>query len=249
VVKDKVVGFISIDSNIPGFFNDFHAERLRAFSLQAAIAIENTRLYTSSLHELEERKRAQASLKRANKKLQSQLEKIETLQAQLREQAIRDALTGMFNRRYLEEILPEKIKQCQARGLPLSLMMVDIDHFKVVNDNYGHQAGDEILQYLGELFQQKIGEKGIACRYGGEEFAIVLPEVDINESRQYAEAIRLAFKQHRHKSAKGSIQSTVSIGISCFPVHGQDGHGLLTAADNALYRAKYAGRNCIKIAE
>jgi diguanylate cyclase (GGDEF)-like protein/PAS domain S-box-containing protein len=249
VVKDKVVGFINVDSNIPGFFNHFHAERLRAFSLQAAIAIENTRLYTSNLHELEERKRAQASLKRANKKLQSQLEKIEALQAQLREQAIRDALTGLFNRRYLEEILPEKIKQCQSKDLPLSLMMVDIDHFKVVNDNYGHQAGDEILQYLGEIFQQKIGNEGIPCRYGGEEFIIVLPGMGVEKTLQYAETIRYAFEQYRHKAEKNSIQATVSIGIACLPLHGQNGHSLLTAADNALYKAKDAGRNCVKIAE
>lgn len=249
VVKNKVVGFISIDSNIPDFFNNKQAERLQAFSAQAAIAIENTRLYTNSQHELEERKRAQARLKRANKKLQAQLEKIEALQTKLKEQSIRDALTGLFNRRYLEEILPVKIDECRSKNLPLSLMMVDIDHFKVVNDNYGHQAGDEILQYLGKLFQQQLSPQAIACRYGGEEFAIVLPGIDLPTAKQYAEKLRLTFKQYRHKTEKAEIQSTVSIGLAYMPKHGNTGHGLLTAADNALYKSKYGGRNCITVAE
>jgi diguanylate cyclase (GGDEF)-like protein/PAS domain S-box-containing protein len=249
IVKEKVAGFISVDSATPGFFSQDQAERLRAFSLQAAIAIENTRLYTNSLHELEERKRTQARLRRANKKLKIQLEQIEALQAELREQAIRDALTGIFNRRYLEEILPEKIKQCRQENLPLSLMMIDIDHFKTVNDSYGHQAGDIILQYLGNLFQRGFDNKGIACRYGGEEFVIVLPGISMDEAYEYADKLRQDFSEYRLASGKNTIQATVSIGIANLRLHGQDGHSLLVAADNALYQAKQAGRNCVKIAE
>lgn len=247
IIKDKVVGFINIDSATPGFFNDKHAERLMAFSLQAAIAIENTRLYTKSLHELEERKRAQARLRRANQKLKTQLVEIETLQTQLREQAIRDALTGLFNRRYLEEILPEEIEYCRRVNLPLSLVMIDIDHFKVVNDTYGHQVGDLVLQDLGKLLQADRLFKTFPCRYGGEEFVIILPGLGREKAREYAESLRLAFSEYR-LAEKAAIQVTISIGVASLDSENQDGQALLTSADNALYQAKQAGRNCVKTA-
>lgn len=175
IIKDKVVGFINMDSGIPGFFNDEHAQRLKAFCLQAAIAIENTRLYAKSLHELDERKRAQARLRRANQKLKTQIAEIEALQEQLTEQAIRDALTGLFNRRHLEALLPAEIKQCRRENKPLSLVIIDIDHFKAVNDTYGHQIGDRILQDLGKFLQSSGRMRKIPCRFGGEEFVIILP--------------------------------------------------------------------------
>jgi diguanylate cyclase (GGDEF)-like protein/PAS domain S-box-containing protein len=248
VVKEKVVGFINIDSATPGFFGSLQAERLRAFSLQAAISIENTSLYTKSLHELEERKRAQAKLWRANKKLKLQLAEIEALQVKLREQAIRDALTGLFNRRYLGEILPDTIEQCRRENLPLSLIMLDIDHFKAVNDAYGHQAGDLILQYIGKLLLEGNTATKIPCRYGGEEFAVVLCDTTLDQAQAYAENLRQEFSQYKLLIGENVVQATTSIGIAVLYTHGQNEHALLTAADNALYLAKQSGRNCVKIA-
>ncbi|PKN94994.1 MAG: hypothetical protein CVU44_04075 [Chloroflexi bacterium HGW-Chloroflexi-6] len=248
VVKDKVVGFINIDSATPGFFNNQQAERLRAFSLQVAISIENTSLYTKSLHELEERKRAQAKLWRANKKLKLQLTEIEALQIKLRDQAIRDALTGLFNRRHLGEILPSTIEKCRKGNLPLSLIMIDIDHFKAVNDAYGHQAGDLILQYLGKLLLEEQAIDTIPCRYGGEEFAVVLPNASVDQAQGYAENLRQEFSQYKLIIGESVIQATTSIGVAALYTHGQNEHAILTAADNALYLAKQYGRNCVKVA-
>ncbi len=249
IIKDKVVGFIGLDSNIPGFFNNIHAEQLRAFSAQAAIAIENTRLYTKSLHELEERKRTQARLRRANKKLTKQLSEIRTLQTQLREQATRDGLTGLFNRRYLEEVLPKEIGKCQKQKKPLSVIMLDIDFFKSINDTYGHPAGDKILIALGALLIDECGENRIACRYGGEEFAIIVPNTSLETANKMAEKLRILFKSTIVRIDTLALQATISLGVSSLPQHGDYGHALLTAADHALYQAKQDGRNCVRIAK
>lgn len=248
IIKDKVVGFINMDSGTPDFFKDEHAQRLMAFSLQAAIAIENTRLYTKSLHELEERKRAQARLRRANQKLKTQIVEIEALQGQLREQAIRDALTGLFNRRHLEALLPEEIKQSRRENKPLSLVMLDIDHFKAVNDTYGHPMGDHMLQDLGKLLQSCGTIRKIPCRYGGEEFVIILPGTDLEKAAQYAEILRQEFSAYRPSAHNSQIRATLSVGVASLGVGAEDQASLLKAVDDALYQAKQAGRNCVKIA-
>lgn len=249
VVGNKVVGLIGLDSATPNFFTEDHAARLAAFSLQAAIAIENTQLYTKSLHELEERKRAQARLRRANQKLKSQLEEIKILQSQLREQAIRDVLTGLYNRRYFEEVCAVEIKRCRQNNLSLSLLMIDIDHFKVINDKYGHPTGDIILQGLGKLFEEQAGEHIIPCRYGGEEFVVILPDTTPRNAYKYADEIRLEFSQQQFEIEGQLIRGTISIGIANLYEHGHHRHSLLTAADIALYQAKQAGRNCIRVAK
>lgn len=249
IVENKVVGLIGLDSATPGFFTEEHAERLKAFSMQAAIAIENTRLYTKSLHELEERKRAQARLRHANQKLKSQLEEIKALQSQLREQAIRDVLTGLYNRRYFEEVCAAEIKKCRQDALPLSLLMIDIDHFKVINDKYGHPSGDIILQRLGKLFEQNTSENAIPCRYGGEEFVVILSAATPDQAYRYADEIRMEFSRQQFDIEGQIIQGTISVGIANLYEHGHHRHSLLTAADIALYQAKQAGRNCIRVAK
>lgn len=245
IIKDKVVGFINMDSGTPGFFNDEHAQRLMAFSLQAAIAIENTRLYAKSLHELDERKRAQARLRRANQKLKAQIAEIEALQEQLREQAIRDALTGLFNRRHFESLLSAEIKQCLRESKPLSLVIIDIDHFKTVNDRYGHQMGDRVLQDLGKLLQTNEKIRKIPCRYGGEEFVIILPGSGLEKATEYAETLRQKFYAYR-PTGEASIRATISVGVASLGDILNDKTSLLKAADDALYQAKEAGRNCVK---
>jgi diguanylate cyclase (GGDEF)-like protein/PAS domain S-box-containing protein len=248
IVDNKVVGVINLDSTTPGFFNEQHARRLHAFSLQAAIAFKNARLYEEVDQELQKRKKIQSSLRRANKRLQTQLAEIEALQAQLRQQAIRDPLTGLFNRRFLEETLAREISRAERDSLPVSIMMIDIDHFKSINDTYGHEAGDLILKQLGKLLSTETRRADAACRFGGEEFCVVMSGAPLPIAVQRAEALRSKFAAIKVDYGNKTIQATISLGISCYPEHGLNGQEVVKSADNALYRAKRNGRNRIETA-
>ncbi len=172
-----------------------------------------------------------------------------SLQDRLRQQAIRDPLTGLFNRRYLEESTTRELARCARRGLPLSLLMLDIDHFKTFNDVHGHAGGDAVLAQFGKLVQSMTRGEDIACRYGGEEFTLILPEADVHAATERAEAIRIAVEamQVPHLG-KLLPQVTVSVGVAGYPAHGRAPGTLMTAADEALYRAKRAGRNRVDVA-
>lgn len=162
----------------------------------------------------------------------------------LRQQSLRDPLTGLYNRRYLEESLARELLRCERRGLPLSVVMVDVDHFKRFNDSHGHAAGDALLTRVGQILQEQLRGEDIACRYGGEEFTLVLPEADREAAARRAEDIRIAISRvsvpHLHETV-GAI--TVSLGVSTFPIHARTPQELLRLADAALYRAKAEGRD------
>ncbi len=132
--------------------------------------------------------------KQIHDRLQSQLAEIQLLQGELRERSLRDPLTGLYNRRFLQETLPHELARLRRLEHPLGLIMADIDHFKVVNDSYGHDAGDIVLQELSRLLKANIREGDIACRYGGEEFVIVMPEASLQICQQRAEDIRTQFE-------------------------------------------------------
>lgn len=172
------------------------------------------------------------------------------LQESLRVQSIRDPLTGLFNRRYLEESLPREMARCKRHDMPLALMMLDIDHFKQFNDNHGHDGGDALLASFGQLLQTHCRGEDIACRYGGEEFTLILPEMDLPTALQRADSIRQAVEimavQHLQQPM-GSV--TVSIGVAVYPGHASTGTELRRIADAALYRAKRNGRNRIESAD
>lgn len=172
------------------------------------------------------------------------------LQETLRQQSIRDALTGLYNRRYLEESLTRELARCERRSQPLALMMLDLDHFKRFNDTHGHEGGDALLSAFGHQLQSMCRHEDIACRYGGEEFTLIMPEVNIDVARERAEAIRVAVEamtvSHLHRTIGGV---TVSIGLAMFPAHGDDSGRLKQLADAALYRAKRVGRNRVEVAE
>ncbi|MCG3115016.1 MAG: GGDEF domain-containing protein [Candidatus Manganitrophus sp. SA1] len=162
----------------------------------------------------------------------------------LRNQAIRDPLTGLFNRRYLEETLEQEISRAERNRQPIGVVMIDIDHFKKYNDTYGHEAGDAVLSELGRFLERNLRGGDTPCRYGGEEFTVLLPGASIENVRLKAERLREEIKQlnvqHRGRSV-GAI--TLSLGLACFPDHGSTGEALLRAADQALYQAKAAGRD------
>lgn len=168
------------------------------------------------------------------------------LRERLREQANRDTLTGLFNRRYLEDILPRELHRALRRNTPLCLAMLDLDHFKRFNDTYGHEVGDVLLHELGRVLRENLRKSDIVCRYGGEEFVIVLLDSSLDQARQHLEQIRLLIEgmQIRHGNNLLSTM-TVSVGIAGAPEHASTLEELLRAADYALYAAKQAGRNCI----
>jgi diguanylate cyclase (GGDEF)-like protein len=243
IVRNRIIGVISMQNFAPDAFS---AEEIRLFetiAIQAAIAIENSQLFEEAQKELEQRRDAQAALEKANELLQAQISQIETLQVELREQAIRDPLTGLFNRRYLKDTLEREISRATREGLPIGIMIMDIDEFKNVNDLYGHNAGDKMLQAMGELLKVNIRAGDIVCRYGGEEFVIVMPGASLGVAYERAELLRQKFEQMLVPYEGEQLHATISLGVAAFPIHGTNGEDALIRADRALYQAKQAGRN------
>lgn len=171
------------------------------------------------------------------------------LQEALREQAIRDPLTGLFNRRYLDETLLRELHRCQRQGEPLVAAMLDVDHFKRFNDAYGHEAGDSVLRVLGDLLNHSLRAGDIACRYGGEELTVILPGSTLDDARSRLDSLRRAIMQRRVIYQGGDLPAiTVSIGIAAAKAQEVDTTALLSRADAALYQAKEGGRNRLIVA-
>lgn len=181
--------------------------------------------------------------------LQKQLDEINTLQRQLSEQANRDALTGLYNRRYLDSTLERELARCQREGLPLSLMLIDLDHFKRINDTYGHQAGDEVLKQLADMLSAQARSADVVCRFGGEEFLLLLPNMPQAVALERAEQWRRDFAANTIVFGEFRMQATLSIGLASYPGHGTSPQALIRSADRALYRAKTEGRNRVVVAE
>jgi diguanylate cyclase (GGDEF)-like protein len=167
-----------------------------------------------------------------------------TLRETLQNQSIRDPLTGLFNRRYLEEFLNKEIHRAQRNRYAIGIIMMDIDHFKLFNDTLGHDAGDFVLQEIGKLLKNIIRDSDTACRYGGEEMTLILPESFLEDTYQKAEEIREAIAQLKLNYNGQRLEGlTASFGVACFPDQGTTGNAVIQAADTALYQAKAAGRN------
>ncbi len=167
----------------------------------------------------------------------------------LRSQSIRDPLTGLFNRRFMEESLELEIRRAARNQRPLGMIMIDLDHFKYFNDNFGHEAGDLLLKELGVLLKGNIRGEDIACRYGGEEFTLILPEGTGAVTKQRAEFYKDAIQRldvHYRGHPLGRI--TASMGVAVFPDHARTAKALIEAADKALYHSKAAGRDCVTMA-
>ena len=194
---------------------------------------------SGSQHQLAQMVAEQLALAIANLQLR------ETLQ----QQSIRDSLTGLFNRRYLEETLNQEIVRSQRSGKPIAVIMIDVDHFKNLNDSYGHDAGDHVLQLIAGLIKDRIRGSDVAARYGGEELTLILPEMPLEIAQNRAEEIRNAIAQ-AHIIHRGQRINNVSasFGVAMFPQHGSTGASVLQSADAALYRAKAGGCNCVIIA-
>ena len=158
-----------------------------------------------------------------------------------------DALTGLANRRRFETKLEEAMARHLRAGRPFGLVLTDIDHFKSVNDTYGHPVGDEVLETLGELFAEQMREVDVPARYGGEEFALILEDTDLEGARQVAERLRQAVADLEFQTDQGPLQCTISLGIAIGPWDSDDPHTLVDLADQALYHSKETGRDRVTV--
>jgi len=172
------------------------------------------------------------------------------LQETLRQQSIRDPLTGLFNRRYLEESFERELRRTHRRQTPLSVAMMDIDHFKRFNDAFGHEAGDAMLREIGQVLLASVRSEDIVCRYGGEELAVIMPNAAIEDACGRVESIRDLVKRVNVSLQGQSVGGvTISAGVAAYPEHGADWKALLHAADLALYAAKKNGRDRAEVAD
>ncbi len=178
-----------------------------------------------------------------NQALQAQVQETEMLHLRLREQALRDPLTGLHNRRYLFEMAPGLLDLARRQAAPLCVVLIDLDHFKLLNDTYGHHAGDAVLQRFASLLAQMLRRSDVVCRHGGEEFVAVMPDIDADGAQTMLTRLLQAYQSQQQDVGRRKLPScSFSAGIALFPTHGSSLEQLLSRADRALYSAKARGR-------
>ena len=194
--------------------------------------------------------RAQEQLASMNRQLSQKVEEVESLRAALQQQATRDFLTGLFNRRYLNDVLPTMWALARREGQPLTVAVIDLDHFKTVNDRHGHLAGDRLLVEFGRLLAQRLRRSDVACRYGGEEFCLLLPRSDARAAQRKLAALL------RHWLAQSFAFDNVvlggvsfSAGVADSRLVPQSADDLLRTADQCVLEAKRLGRSRIVVYE
>jgi len=207
VAKGQSIGLVEMFSKNAVHWDDQRLELARTMANEAAIALENARLYEDA-----------------------------------RKLADRDPLTGFYNHRFLHERMGEEVVRSQRGRRPLSVLMLDLDDFKLVNDTFGHLFGDRVLTWAAEVIRSTLRQSDIAARYGGDEFALILPDTDADEARRAAERILEAFRERPYVGEqRGPVPIAASIGVATFPSDGRTGTELISAADVALYQVKRGG--------
>ena len=207
VAKDQSIGLVELFATTPVQLTDQRLQLARTMANEAAMALENARLYEDA-----------------------------------RNLADRDPLTGFYNHRFLHERLGEEVVRAQRARRPLSMLMLDLDDFKLVNDTFGHLFGDRVLTWTAELIRSTLRGSDIPARYGGDEFAIILPETDHDEARRAAERILEAFREKAFVGEqRGPVPISASIGVATYPQHGRTPTELIAASDGALYTVKRDG--------
>lgn len=182
-----------------------------------------------------------------HRQLQKQFQEILDLQERLESQALQDPLTGLHNRRFLDAALPMELAKARREGYPVSFVMLDLDRFKYINDTYGHAFGDEVLATVAGVLKKSARESDIICRYGGEEFVMVMPRMSSEQARQRMDACRALIAHNPIVHDGTPVQVTISAGIASFPVHGTEVEDLLRSADDAMYKSKNDGRNRVTL--
>lgn len=197
-----------------------------------------------------EQRRIQEELERAHQELADRVTQIEDLNAQLREQAVRDPLTGLHNRRYLEQTMKRDISRARRSGETLVVAAIDVDSFKAVNDVHGHAVGDRVLLQLADVLLSKVRSSDLVCRVGGEEFVVVMPRAGIPGAVKRAEDWRTTFAGRTVEGREGApVRATISVGIALFRDPAESFASCLKRADEALYAAKNAGRDRVVAAD
>ncbi|MCL4270326.1 MAG: sensor domain-containing diguanylate cyclase [Anaerolineales bacterium] len=204
--------------------------------------------FVSNVYLVNEEKVIQCNIRDISERKQAQADLLKS-EALLREQSTRDYLTGLFNRRYMEETLERELLRSARKGQPLGLIMLDVDDFKSFNDVHGHAMGDAILREVGKLLLDHVRGEDIPCRYGGDEFIVILPDASKAVTYERAEFFCEYARQSHFKFEEQTLDAvTLSMGVAIFPEHGFASDAILRSADSALYRAKHAGRGQVVMA-
>lgn len=193
------------------------------------------------------RRNAELALQKTNEQLELQLEENRRLQAQLREEAIRDPLTDLFNRRYFIESLKRELGRARREQYPVTLLMIDIDYFKDINDRYGHSTGDQVLVAFSEQLRSRMRREDVVCRWGGEEFLVMMPGLDAEDARERIDQWRREYSPMDVDAGGVTVTVRFSSGLATAPDHGCDPDTLIRATDTALYGAKKDGRDRLHV--
>lgn len=228
--------------------DDFLLKPLNPILLNARLsaALEKKRMQDQQQFYLKELQQTKQQLEIQNEQLMSHIGKIEGLQTALHEQAIRDPLTGLYNRRHMNEVLHQECARAMRKGERLSIVILDLDHFKEINDTFGHViGGDKALKMLADTIKQMCRVEDTLCRYGGDEFLIILYDTPAQVASERALQWKEAVTRLKVDSPEGTFGITFSAGVAEFPTQGSTGEEVIIRADKALYRAKELGRNQI----
>lgn len=199
--------------------------------------------YLLVMQDVTEQEKALMLVKNQNEVLEQRLFSIERLKNRIKEQSIRDPLTNLYNRRFLNEFMERELALARRNQKPLAVVMLDLDHFKQLNDQFGHQTGDKVIELVAKHLLRQSRRTDILFRYGGEEFLIILPNTSATQAKHLAENWRAHVEQAQVFAKHQAVSITVSAGIAVYPEHGTTAFNLIQAADEALYQAKAAGRN------
>jgi diguanylate cyclase (GGDEF)-like protein len=200
--------------------------------------------------DITERRRSKKLLEEVNEQLRFHVTEIEQLQTELREQAIRDPLTGLYNRRYMQDAFAREFSRAMRENYPISVIMLDMDGLKAVNDMYGHHIGDRAIQTLASCLQTMIRAEDIVCRYGGDEFTVIMSRTGKDDALKRVHEWRIFLAEHPMAiDSENKIEIKFTAGLASFPVHGFTMEEMIHYTDVALYRAKARGRNCTEVFE
>ncbi len=248
------LGLLPHDFALEGFLYDLNAEsdrehRRMLLALVAALCV-GVALGSVTLVFIRLNRKLQqeiAAKMQMTGKLHAQLAEIRTLNASIEDLALRDHLTGLHNRRYLDENFDRELARAKRDGHPLSLTTIDIDYFKRINDTCGHPVGDEVLKSLAKILLRHTRSSDIVCRYGGDEFLLLMPDMSAEYARTHANHWRQEFSELALHHGEPAIQATLSVGVATFPDHAQTVADMISAADHALYCSKLNGRNRVTL--